>query len=55
MDIKKRKVTGVLAEMLKHIDKESLELTRLKMEMETMTDDSPKEYDCINTESPINI
>lgn len=34
MEIKKRKTTGVLAEMLKHIDKEALEKTRLKMEME---------------------
>ena len=34
MEIKKRKATGVLAEMLKHIDKKSLEMTKLKMEME---------------------
>lgn len=34
MEIKKRKATGVLAEMLKHIDKKRLEMTRLKMEME---------------------
>ena len=36
MEVKKRKTTGVLAEMLKHMDKESLELTRLEMEIETM-------------------
>lgn len=32
MKVKKKKATGVLAELLKHLDKESLEQTRREME-----------------------
>lgn len=40
MNIKKRKATGVLGKMLKHIDKKSLEMTRLEMEIEAMINKS---------------
>ena len=32
MKVKKKKATGVLADLLKHLDKESLEQTRREME-----------------------
>ena len=38
--IKKRKATGVLAEMLKRITPESIEKTRLEMELEILSNEN---------------